>query len=472
MKNKIIHLSFLWLLCIGTQAQSIDLQFIEHPINACGEAQFCGIIQLRGNNGADYLGISSIRLEYDPTVVIIGGDQNNTSPGSITPLNFDSSIVGPECPGFAPYAPIFYDASFPGDILMTVILNQPSIGNVVFACPNIENNWIDVATVCFDLIDVDGNPNIQFVGDQNGPPVSTDGCNFRPDTNDPNNIYSNGTFTGYSNTLTEYCNVEPGITLRSLVALQGALLGNDGGTVMRDDLRAQGLVPQLEPYSNLPDFTQVGQGGGETVGNVLLAADGLGAPVDWLLMEVRDPNNPANVIATQSVLVRRNNRIINSSGGIDIEFEDVPQGEYYISIRHRNHNGVMTAVPISFTDQFALVNFTDPNLDTWGTNATVNINGIEAMWSGATDNDQQVIFQGNNNDTGNVFFEVAFADDNPQASINHIVESVYSRNDLNMDGNVIYQGNENEPNLLFFNTLTHPENGSNLGNFFFIEQIP
>ena len=62
-----------------------------------------------------------------------------------------------------------------------------------------------MATICFDILNPNGNPNIQFLGMQNGPPVTTNETNFNPDSNDPVDKYDNGTFTGFSTPLNAVC---------------------------------------------------------------------------------------------------------------------------------------------------------------------------------------------------------------------------------------------------------------------------
>ncbi|MBK7382868.1 MAG: PQQ-dependent sugar dehydrogenase [Flavobacteriales bacterium] len=64
--------------------------------------------------------------------------------------------------------------------------------------------------------------------------------------------------------------------------------------LMHDDLRIAGLVPLTEPHTAL-GFTQVG-GGGETTTLARLAQTGKNAVVDWVLVELRNKNNPAQIL--------------------------------------------------------------------------------------------------------------------------------------------------------------------------------
>ena len=57
---------------------------------------------------------------------------------------------------------------------------------------------------------------------------------------------------------------------------------------MRDDLRAQGLIPLNEPYTSLSNFQHKGSGGKEITTSQMLSVSGSNAIVDWVFVEVRD----------------------------------------------------------------------------------------------------------------------------------------------------------------------------------------
>ncbi|MBK9018046.1 MAG: hypothetical protein IPM82_30605 [Saprospiraceae bacterium] len=53
-----------------------------------------------------------------------------------------------------------------------------------------------------------------------------------------------------------------GVLVSPKMYLKGALQSNG---LMRDELRAKGLLPSTEPYSALANFQHYGDGGGETI---------------------------------------------------------------------------------------------------------------------------------------------------------------------------------------------------------------
>jgi len=207
MKKIVLFLFFAFntLYLVG---QSIDVQFVESSLTNCANNQFCGTIQIQGQNGADYIGISSILFTYDPNVLGFTGDHiNGVTQGMYIPENFDSTTTHPLCTslgGIPPFKEHGFDGTNPGDFLITAVLLIPTIVGTPFSCPPINQGWVDVATICFDILDPYGNPNIQFVGTQNGQPGAGD-TNFNPDNNNPLEKYDNGFFTGFSTSISTVC---------------------------------------------------------------------------------------------------------------------------------------------------------------------------------------------------------------------------------------------------------------------------
>ena len=249
--------------------------------------------------------------------------------------------------------------------------------------------------------------------------------------------------------------------------LQGALDANNFD-LMSDDLRQSGNIPLTEPYSADPNFDH---DGGETTTVNALSVSGNNAIIDWVLIEVRDPTLPNSRIASRAALLQRDGDVVDTDGINPIAF-DIPNGDYHIAVKHRNHLGVMTNTPITI-DRIneAVVDFTNPSTDTYGANAQVNINGLTSMWCGSISNDGQVVFQGTNNDVNEIFFKILTSPNNTDTQINYIMTD-YSTGDLNMDNQVIFQGDKNDANVIFFNVLNHPANTNFNPNYIIKEQVP
>lgn len=200
------------LLLTGLQAQSVDLQFADSQ-NGCANGQYCVDIEVRSLDGADLLGSSSIRFSYDPNVIYFEGSSSlGTTNGAYTSVNFDddAASINAECTssgggtGITPYAEHAFDGMIAGEFLLTFVLLDPTIF-AASACPSIANDWETVAEVCFDVLDANGDPNIQFSGTENGFPTDFTGTVFSNDMDDPVNKYNNGTFTGTNTSFTTLC---------------------------------------------------------------------------------------------------------------------------------------------------------------------------------------------------------------------------------------------------------------------------
>ncbi|MBI1224686.1 MAG: hemagglutinin protein [Bacteroidetes bacterium] len=236
-----------------------------------------------------------------------------------------------------------------------------------------------------------------------------------------------------------------GIKVSPKMFLKGAL-GSDG--LMRDDLRSKGLLPATEPYSALPNFQHYGGGGGETVASPnVFKTLGNNAIVDWVVVELRSENAMSTPLATRSALLQRDGDVVDIDGFSPIKFP-LLQGKYYVVVRHRNHLGVMTAAPKNLSYTTTLVDFTDPTMPLYGTNACYSTPYYRALWLGDTNHDKKVVSQGAYNDVDGLFFQVIQTPANTSYSLNYILTG-YFDTDINLDGNVIFNGPNNDPSVIF-----------------------
>ena len=289
-----------------------------------------------------------------------------------------------------------------------------------------------------------------------------------------------------------------GITLDIKVNLMGSLIDQDSFGFMRDDLRYLGRIPEFEPYSGLEHLIHIGEdnfedidaqtGGGVAIdpgnsgnGNGLYKercipgnfyVTGLDAPVDWVLVELRSPINQDSLIATRAAILQRDGDIRDVDGISYLTFHNVPSGNYFVAVRHRNHLGIITANSHLLSPALTSIDFTDPATEVQGEFARCNVGGKMALWSGDLNGDGYVIYQGPRNDVLIMFQSIILAEDNTSYLANYIVPG-YDMADFNMDGKVIYQGPGNDKAKLLINaTLASPENLFGLANFVLREKLP
>jgi len=289
-------------------------------------------------------------------------------------------------------------------------------------------------------------------------------------------IYSDTDNDGVCNVL-DVCPLEWGNTIEGCPAasvemrvfLQGALENSGNDTLMRNDLYTKGYLPLTESYSSNTAFTHYGSGGGETTTDSILNTYEI---VDWLLVELRDSTDSTNIIATKAVLLQKDGHIIDHLGNSALIFDSIPIASYYISVKHRNHLGIMTNQAYYLDGNTNPIDFTNINTAMWGNEACITMsNNRYAMWAGNVNADGTIIFQGINNDPNSVFFAVLSSLNNGTGTPNYVEEGYFSE-DANLDGKVIYQGLNNEINQVFFNVLSSPDNPTGLSNYIMKEQMP
>lgn len=237
-----------------------------------------------------------------------------------------------------------------------------------------------------------------------------------------------------------------GVSVNIRVLLKGALIGNNNNGLMRDDLRRQGFLPTTEPYFEM----SVNGGGGETLAtDDLLLIEGNDALVDWVLIELRDANDPVKILATRSGLLQRDGDVVDVDGVSPLAFETVLAGEYYVAVRHRNHLGVMTANAYVLDETPISLDFTDPDFLTYGVDAQANFEGRMAMIGGDFNGDGKVNAIGPNNDIFFLFSLVLSAPGNTGFNENYIRYGYYDA-DYNLDGKAIFVGPENDRSMVFY----------------------
>jgi len=309
--------------------------------------------------------------------------------------------------------------SVPGKFCLTMTLLTDSI-----SCPEITTEeWEDIGSICFDIMNNETNE----------------------------------------------------LALKAL--LQGPYQPNK--LLMADDLREKGFLPLTEPYTGIPSFVHFGEGGGETITLDILEDRGDDAIIDWVFLELRSNIDSTVVVATRSALIQSDGDIVDIDGVSNVRFV-VPDDDYYVCIKHRNHLGVMSAEPIPFsTTETVHIDFTDAATPTYGNYAQLDVMGKMVLRGGNANPDKFIILAGGGlglPDRDMIFFDIFLSlwQTNPDIPItyNSVLLGYYG-SDTNMDGKVKYQGPKNDIDAyIFFNVLFHPQNTAFRLNFAISEQIP
>lgn len=246
---------------------------------------------------------------------------------------------------------------------------------------------------------------------------------------------------------------QPSVRLR--VNLQGPYQASTG--LMSDDLRALSLVPLTEPYQAL-GFPQVG-GGSEATTTGRLAQTGKNAVVDWVRVELRNKNNPTQVVATRSALLERDGDVMGVDGYPRLLF-NVPADNYFVAVRHRNHLGVMSQSAIALGPDAAGVDFTLAGTPAWGSGARVTLpNGKQALWCGNVHPDNRLAYLGLPNDRDPILALIG-------GNVPSNMTMGYHAADVNLDGMVRYVGEGNDRDPILVNI------GGNTPTSVRLEQLP
>ncbi len=247
-------------------------------------------------------------------------------------------------------------------------------------------------------------------------------------------------------------NSQTGINVSAKVLLQGALIKSNFtyDTIMRDDLRQKNLLPFMEPYSSMPNYHHINGGGNEVVSDPsVFQTTGNDAIVDWVIIELRDPQILDSTVATRSALLTRIGNVVDVDGSSPVHFPNTVAGPYFIVVRHRNHLGVMSGTAIQLSDSTQTVDFTSLGFNANGAMAMQNVINKFALRCGDINGDRRIIYQGPGSDVLKIFTTILYHPNNLYL-ISTFVASGYLSSDINMDGNTIYAGPGNDRSYLSY----------------------
>jgi hypothetical protein len=258
------------------------------------------------------------------------------------------------------------------------------------------------------------------------------------------------------------------LRIQASVFLQGPRLNSVDDGLMDDDLRTGNLIPKISPYdaADIISNSNVFNNGG-------ISGTGLDSEniVDWVWIEIRSGSDNTLVVDGTSALVQRNGEVVDLDGTSDVILRGLT-GTYYVTVKHRNHLGVITQTTRSLSVTPTSVDFTNSGTSTFGSNAQVQLsNGDMALWAGNVNSDTVVQYSGTTPDAPSVLSEVL---NNPGNFLNFptYVVNGYNVHDINMDGNTQYTGTSPDTPILLQNVLAHPGNFLNFSTYQIQEQLP
>ncbi len=141
------------------------------------------------------------------------------------------------------------------------------------------------------------------------------------------------TRTGITDFTTHFAieDVDEALGSENRIQVKVFLQGPFASTNMDADLRDNNLVPMTDPYTGIK------------------TANSLGTEiVDWVIVELRDPTDNTEILASQAGLLRSDGMVLDKSGASFLSFNNLGVTSAYIAVRHRNHLGVMSQSAVSF----------------------------------------------------------------------------------------------------------------------------
>ncbi len=250
-----------------------------------------------------------------------------------------------------------------------------------------------------------------------------------------------------------------GVNLSVRVLLQGPYDTDSG--LMSSQLQGKSLLPTVQPYSVEP-FSYAGN---ERLSADVLAASGQDAVVDWMLLELRNTRTQGALVAQKAVALQSDGDLVDATTGeTALNFATVSAGNYRVSIKHRNHQGVVTMSPSYLSVVVTLVDFSSPATQVQGEYTRMTVDNFALLRGGDANQDGRLVAVGVGNDSNPLLSGVLLADGNAGFNAS-FQQQGYLVTDFNLDGRAVYSGPSNDNNLLLTNVLSHPDNVSFAANF-------
>ena len=157
---------------------------------------------------------------------------------------------------------------------------------------------------------------------------------------------------------------------------------------MDEELNNMDAIPLAQPY-NIPPWNYKGTEAVNELPDVNI--------VDWLLIEYRDATNPASansstIIGRQAAFLLTDGSIVGIDGFTKLKFYNTINHEVYIAAWHRNHLGILSALPVSESGGYLTYDFSTSENQVYNdASGHAEISpGIWGMMAGDANHDQVI----------------------------------------------------------------------------------
>lgn len=174
-------------------------------------------------------------------------------------------------------------------------------------------------------------------------------------------------------------NADP--TMKARLMLEACIQGGS----MTTELNNKGLIPINQPFDEAPWFYS----GSESAPNIPTDA------VDWVLVELRDPADPALLRGRTAGFLLADGSIVDTDGNLGVPVSNSNSADnHYLVLRTRSHAAVMSSVPIASTITY---DFTTSATSAYGSNQLKNVGGTFCAYAGDFYGDGAITFADFNN---------------------------------------------------------------------------
>lgn len=150
---------------------------------------------------------------------------------------------------------------------------------------------------------------------------------------------------------------------------------NDISGTMSTELASKNLLSLTQPFNTTP-FNYIG------TESVTSFPDDV---VDWILVELRDPNNMDLIITQKAFLLRKDGMLIGLDGSEELYFTATSAENYYLALYHTNHLAILSSTPHPVQQMSTVYDFTNTATATMGSAQTKDKGGHYVMNSGDLD---------------------------------------------------------------------------------------